>query len=357
MVAAGGRDSGVICPVSAVVVNHNGGDLLGACVQSLLSDGVDEVIVVDNASTDRSIEDLRLTVRGYTAGIAGDGDTGTDTSLSSGPGTGAAGVRVVETGLNLGYGAAANRGIAACRVPDGLVVVCNPDLRLHPGAVASLAGAISSDRTVAIAGPLILELDGSRYPSARRFPSLLDAGMHATLGMLFPHNRFTKRYRMEGGTGDTGVAWGAAGGETNGLPAYGSGGLAGTAEVDWVSGAFFMARRDSLEEIGGFDEDYFMYGEDVDLCWRAHKAGYGVIYVAGAVVTHERAYSTSRHPYRMLVAHHRSTLRFASKRYVGPGSILLVPVSVVLGARLVMALLSQALNTVRHGVPSGRSRK
>jgi N-acetylglucosaminyl-diphospho-decaprenol L-rhamnosyltransferase len=319
----------------------------------LLSDGVDEVIVVDNVSTDGSIEDLRLTVRSHAG--AGDAGPNPNSSSSSGPGTGAADVRVVETGLNLGYGAAANRGIAACGVQDGLVVVCNPDIRLHQGAIVSLASAISSDPTVAIAGPLILAPDGSRYPSARRFPSLLDAGMHATLGLLFPHNRFTKRYRMEGGTGDAGVASGAAGVGSNGSPAYDIGGQGCATEVDWVSGAFFMARKGFLEEIGGFDEDYFMYGEDVDLCWRAHKAGYGVIYVSGAVVTHERAHSTSRHPYRMLMAHHRSTLRFASKRYVGPGSILLVPVSAVLGVRLVMALLNQAISSLRHGVSSGPS--
>ena len=80
-----------------------------------------------------------------------------------------------------------------------------------------------------------------------------------------------------------------------------------------MSGACFLARRRALEELGGFDESYFMYAEDTDLCWRARRAGWGVAYVPGAVVTHLQGVSTARRPYRMLVAHHRSVFRFATR--------------------------------------------
>ena len=174
-----------------------------------------------------------------------------------------------------------------------LVLVSNPDVAVHRGALAALVEVLGADPTLAIAGPRILEADGTRYPSARRFPSLLDAAGHALLGDLAPANRFTRRYRM----GDLDID--------------------AVTEVDWVSGACFLARRRALEELGGFDESYFMYAEDTDLCWRARRAGWGVAYVPDAVVTHLQGVSTARRPYRMLVAHHRSVFRFATRTETG----------------------------------------
>ena len=146
---------------------------------------------------------------------------------------------------------------------------------------------------MAIAGPLVLEPDGTRYPSARRFPSLLEGAGHAIAGRLMPHNRFSRRYRMT---------------EMS---------TTSTTAVDWVSGSCMLVRRKAFEELGGFDESYFMYGEDVDLCWRAHRAGYAVAWVPSASVTHVGGISTRRTPYRMLAAHHRSALRFASRSFLG----------------------------------------
>ncbi len=120
-----------------------------------------------------------------------------------------------------------------------------------------------------------------------------------------------------------------------------------TVPVDWVSGACFMARRRALEELGGFDESYFMYVEDLDLCWRAHRAGWTVAYVPSAVVTHEQGVSTARRPYRMLVAHHRSAFHFASRTAAGWRRVALPAVAVVLAARLTLACARQALGT-RH---------
>ncbi len=293
-------------------MNHNGGELLRNCLSDLIAEQVDEVIVVDNASTDGSAELLEASML-------------------------MAGVRVLQVGLNIGYGAAANRGIAACDAPR--VVVCNPDLRVHRGSIEILSAALESDPTLAVVGPCILEPDGSVYPSARRFPSLVDAGMHAILGMFFPDNKFTRNYRMQDGErmqdGDR-----MQDGENS---VYSS-----PREVDWVSGAFFMARREALEEIGGFDEGYFMYGEDVDLCWRIHQAGYGVAYIPEAVVTHERAYSTRKHPYRMLIEHHRSTMRFASRRYSGFSfALLAVPMAILLATRATIALIQQVVEDLR----------
>jgi N-acetylglucosaminyl-diphospho-decaprenol L-rhamnosyltransferase len=282
-----------------IVVNHNAGETLAAFLASLRAEEVTEVVVVDNASTDGSADDV-----------------GANPS-----------VQVIRTGTNPGYGAGVNRGLAATDAE--LVLVSNPDVSVHPGALAALVRAFAGDGTLAIAGPRILAVDGSRYPSARRFPSPAVAGGHALLGLVAPGNRFTRRYRMEDIDQEA------------------------TSPVDWVSGACFMARRRALDELGGFDESYFMYLEDVDLCWRAHRAGWTVAYVPTAVVTHVQGVSTAGHPYRMLVAHHRSAFRFAARTAEGRHRVALPGVALILAARLALASARQALGTLHRNGPRG----
>ncbi len=279
--------------VGAVVVNHDAGDVLLECIESLQAEGISEIVVVDNASSDGSVHALE----------------GAHPS-----------VRILETGRNLGYGAGANRGLDTLQ--SDVVLVCNPDVSVHRGSVAALKAVLAADRTVAIAGPRIEEPDGSRYPSARRFPSLGDAAGHALLGQWMPGNRFTRRYKME----DVEVST--------------------SSSVDWVSGACFAVRRQAMSELGGFDEAYFMYAEDVDLCWRARRAGWRVVYVPVAVVTHLQGISTSRRPFRMLVAHHTSAFRFASRSTSGWRRVALPAVAVTLAVRLVSAVVRQAFT--RH---------
>ncbi|HEY7946633.1 MAG TPA: glycosyltransferase family 2 protein [Acidimicrobiales bacterium] len=286
-------------PVAAVVVNHDAGASLRSFLATLRAENIGEVIVVDNASSDGSSDDAEAEPT----------------------------VRVVRTGENRGYGAGANRGLAATGAE--LVLVSNPDVAVHRGAVAALAGAFAADPTLAIAGPRILAADGTRYPSARRFPSMTVAAGHVLLGLIAPGNRFSRRYRMADLDG----------------PASPGGDRSTAVAVDWVSGACFMARHTALTELGGFDESYFMYVEDLDLCWRAHRAGWAVAYVPGAVVTHLQGQSTARRPYRMLLAHHRSALHFASRRSDGWRRITLPAVATALGARLVVACARQAFGT------------
>jgi N-acetylglucosaminyl-diphospho-decaprenol L-rhamnosyltransferase len=290
----------VTLSLGAVVVNHDAGEALLACVASLRAEGVGELVVVDNASTDGSVEELE----------------------ESDPAA-----QLLRTGRNLGYGAGANRGLAL--VHSDLVLVCNPDVVVHPGALGVMAAVLSDDPAAGVVGPRILEPDGSRYPSARRFPSWSDALGHALLGALRPSNRFTQRYRMADIVADR------------------------PSPVDWVSGACFLARRRVLEEVGGFDERYFMYLEDTDLCWRLWRAGYRVLYVPGASVSHLQGLSTAKRPYRMLVAHHRSAFRFAVRSTSGWRRAGLPAVALLLIVRLVVLSLRQALSTRRGGARGG----
>jgi N-acetylglucosaminyl-diphospho-decaprenol L-rhamnosyltransferase len=108
-------------------------------------------------------------------------------------------------------------------------------------------------------------------------------------------------------------------------------------EADWVSGAFFVARRTAFDEVGGFDERYFMYVEDVDLCWRLRRAGWAIRYEPAAEIVHTQGLSASQHPYRMLVAHHRSMWRFAWQTATGRERLLLPIVAGGLAARLILA--------------------
>lgn len=280
--------------LSAVVVNYNARDHLLECVRSLREEGVDDVVVVDNDSADGSTWALR----------------------ASDPAA-----RVVETGANLGYGTAANRGAAVAT--GDVVVVCNSDVVFEPGSVKALADALAADPAAGIVGPLVENVDGTVYPSPREFPDLKVAMGHAFLERVAPRNPYTRRYRML----DLDRTRPAA--------------------VDWVSGACFMVRRRAWDDLGGFDESYFMYVEDVYLCWRARRAGWGVRFEPAARVVHVQGVSSDQAPYRMIVEHHRSLLRFHRRTATGFRAALTPFVAVGLGLRAGLACLRRTLLALR----------
>lgn len=275
---------------AAVVVNYESGQSLAGCLVDLRAAGAAELVVVDNGSSDGSLADAVAAV---------------------------ADVEVVVPGRNLGYGAAANRGVAASSAP--LVLICNPDLEVPAPAVEAMVAVLDADPGCALVGPLIRTPSGDRYPSARQFPSMVDAAGHALLGLFAPHNRFTRTYQRSELDG--------AGTEVR--------------RADWVSGACFLVRRTAFEAVGGFDESYFMYFEDVDLCWRLGREGWHVSYAPAAEVTHIQGRSTDRHPYRMILEHHRSLLRFASRSSTGWRRLLLPLVGVGVAIRAGLASLAR----------------
>ena len=282
--------------LAAVVVDHNTGALLTDCVRSLRDDGAAPVVVVENGAPG--------SVSAALGGLAGP-------------------ITTVRPGGNFGYGAGVNRGLAVLAgldPPPEWVLISNSDLVVHPGALAALKAALVARPSWAIVGPRIFDETGNVYPSVRHFPSFSDAAGHALLGVVHPRNRFTRRYNP--GTPE--------GKETE--------------AADWVSGSCFLARRSALEELGGFDEAYFMYNEDMDLCWRAHHAGWGVGFCGAAEVTHIQGVSTARHPYRMMLAHHRSALRFTVRTTSGWRRAALPLAVAVLGLRLVIASIRLALS-------------
>lgn len=200
------------------------------------------------------------------------------------------GGRVLVPGRNLGYGSAANLGAAGATQP--WLVVANPDVEFRPGALDALIAAAARNPAAGALGPAVLNPDGSRYPSARELPSLTQGAGHALLGRVWPTNPWTVRYQRR-------QEWVADAERTAG----------------WLSGACLLLRREAFEDVGGFDERFFMFFEDVDLGERLGKAGWQNVHVPAARVVHAQGTSWRERPAPMLRAHHASAARYLSHRY------------------------------------------
>jgi N-acetylglucosaminyl-diphospho-decaprenol L-rhamnosyltransferase len=235
-------------------------------------------------------------------------------------------VRLLPTGGNIGYGAAANAALADAR--EGWALVANPDIRFEDGAVDELLAAAQRWPRAATLGPAIRTPQGALYPSARDLPSLSTGIGHAALGWLWPANPWTARYRREADA-------------PRERPA------------GWLSGSCFLVDLAAFHSVSGFDPAYFMYFEDVDLAERLTRRGWLHVYVPSAVVTHEGGHATSREPRRMLRVHHTSALRYLSAQYPLPRH---APLRLLLRAGLgVRMLLSYGSDRVSAGAQLQRT--
>jgi len=199
-------------------------------------------------------------------------------------------VTLLHEPLNLGYGGASNRGVM--QFPDHLdwVVICNPDIRVEPDTFEKLLANLEVLPQTAVLGPAIITPSMEVYPSARAIPGIRIGIGHALLGDLWPTNPWSLAY----------------------LGDYTSN---KAQSVGWLSGAFIMIKRSDFDRVGGFDERYFMFFEDVDLGFRIKKAGLRNVYIPSARVHHSGAHATSSREKDMLVAHHRSAEIFLAKLY------------------------------------------
>ncbi|MCW2614029.1 MAG: glycosyl transferase, family 2 [Frankiales bacterium] len=280
-----------------VVVTYSPGESLAAFLDSLDTAVPHEVVLADNGSTD-----------GAPAAAVRDG------------------VRLLETGGNLGYGRAANLGASGFQ--GDWLVVANPDVTWSPGALDDLLAAATRWPHAGCLGPAIRTTDGQLYPSARAFPSLGRGTGHAVFGWWWPGNPWTRAYRAEAGS-----------------PVEGTTG--------WLSGSCMLLRREAFEAVGGFDPSYFMYCEDMDLCRRLGEAGWSSVYVPSAVITHEGGHATSRSAGPMLREHHRALYRYLSRQYAGPAH---APVRAVLAVGLLLRyLLAARVRSVGEGAAPTRS--
>jgi GT2 family glycosyltransferase len=249
----------VSADVSVIVASHNTRAYLERCLRAI--DASHEVIVVDSLSTDGSRELVRDEFRH---------------------------ARLVELDSNPGYGGALNRGIALAS--GTYLILMNGDAWPREGAVERLVTFADSEPRAGVVGPRLVHPDGTLQPSVRGFPTLWRlATEYLFLRWLAPRSRLLNSF-------------------------YGSGfDHAARRDAEFLVGAVLLVRSETLREIGGFDERFFMYNEEVDLCYRARAAGWSVVFWPGAEFVHVGGASTASTWPQMYREQLRSHLRFLHK--------------------------------------------
>jgi hypothetical protein len=285
--------------ISIIIVSYNGREYLRRCLRSLLEHtrGLEyEVVVVDNASRDGSAD---MVAEEFPS------------------------VRLLRRPSNAGLSTALNQGI---RLSGGeMTVLLNPDVELRDNPFPAMAQYLRDHPEVGILGPRILDDDGSLQLSCRRFPAFSVAffNRYSLLTRLFPRNPFSVRYLMTDFD------------------------HSGTAEIDWLSLACWMAPRRLFDEVGFLDEGYFLYNEDVDFCQRVHRAGRKVVYLPEVSVVHRIGGSTSTLPNRSVIERHRSMWRYYRK-YMRRGFLLDGPVLAGIVARCAYTLAFSNVKRLRR---------
>lgn len=259
--------------VTAVLVNYNAGRELRRALESIRAEFEDqpwEAFVVDNASIDGS------------GAIVGEF---------------APQARLVSNTDNVGFARGVNQGVRLASAP--LILIMNPDCRLVAGAVETMAATLETHPSCAIVGPRILNPDGSTQGSARGDPDVFTGlfGRTMLLRRLMPELPISKRNVVP----DAATVHGED-----------------SVTVDWLSGACMLARRDAFEQVDGFDERYFLYWEDADLCRRLRGIGYHVRFVPGATAVHRVAHSSQRARSAAIRAFHESAYLYYAT-HVAPG--------------------------------------
>nr|WP_156227038.1 glycosyltransferase family 2 protein [Corynebacterium comes] len=258
-------------PVAVITVTYSPGRHLAAFLDSLPAATVRgvHVVLADNGSVD---------------GVPEEAASRSDN------------VEFLPTGGNLGYGTGMNAGARhlqplrdAGMIDPEFLLLSNPDVVFGEGTIDELIACARRWPDAAAVGPKIIEEDGSIYPSARAVPTLGSGIGHAVLGQVWPGNPWTRAYRDDADMDTERTA-------------------------GWLSGSCLLVRWDAFDAVGGFDERYFMYMEDVDLGDRFARAGYVNVFCPAATITHARGHVAGKHSDTMLPAHHESAYRFQADR-------------------------------------------
>jgi N-acetylglucosaminyl-diphospho-decaprenol L-rhamnosyltransferase len=284
---------------SVVVLNYNAGPGIVDCLRSV-ADEADELVVVDNASTDGSTEHV----------------------MDSLPGT-----RIVRNDTNRGFAVAANQGVRAAA--GHVVVLLNPDAVAEPGTIDAFVSAIEAHPRAGVVGALVRNPDGTVQPTKRAFPKLRHAAMHGLVGLVWPNNPGTRAYTLADAS------------------------FVQARTVDWVAATAIAIRREAFEAVGGFDESFFFFVEDVDLCRRLGAAGWEVWFEPRARITHVWGGSWTKQPLRFLLMHQRNLYRYFRKYRRGPW--ILASPFVAAGLSLRFVLLAIRWLVTRRSVPKHRS--
>lgn len=271
--------------ISVAIVNYNGGPLVTSAVRSVLRSGVPiEVFVVDNGSRDGSPESLRELARAEPA------------------------MKLIESGRNIGFTRATNLALRQAR--GSYFLLLNPDCVVRPDTLARMLKAMADYPQAAIAGCLIRNPDGTEQAGCRRaVPTPWRTFVRVLkLNKLFPHHpRFRTFLLNQEPLPDK--------------PVF----------VEAISGAFMLARREAVEQIGMLDEGYFLHCDDLDWCMRFRAAGWQILFVPDVEVVHYKGTPSQSRPIFVEWHKHRGMVRFYRKffRHQYPGVLMwLVAVAV-----------------------------
>jgi GT2 family glycosyltransferase len=252
--------------VSVIIVSWNARDFLAECLESLSSDVCRhsmEIIVVDNASTDGSVECVR---KNFPA------------------------VRLIHNAANLGFAKANNIGISASR--GRYLCLVNSDVKVLKDCVTLLIDYLEKHPRIGMAGPHIFGRDGNLQRSCRGFPSVWNMLCRAlALDSMFPKVKVFSGYSLSYWSQDS------------------------LRPVDILSGCFWLIRKEALDEVGGLDESFFMYGEDMDWCKRFWAKGWPLAFVPAAQAIHYGGGSSANAPVRFYIERQRADLWYWKKHH------------------------------------------
>ena len=266
--------------ISVIIVSWNTRELLKGCLNSIRTSGgplVQEVIVVDNASADGSAD---MVAEQYPD------------------------VTLIRSKENLGFARGNNLGIE--RASGSWLALVNSDVVLHPGCFEQLAGYLEAHGEVGLVGPAVVGADGRLQPTWRRLPTIWSTACRSfALDNVLSRQPLLSR-RDPGGEG-----------------------LAQPVEVEVLSGCFWVARREAVAQVGGLDERFFFYAEDIDWCKRFGDAGWKVAYVPKATATHFGGGSSAKAPLRYSIEMLRANLAYWRKHRGVPGVAIFFFLSVM----------------------------
>ena len=240
--------------LSIIIINWNGASLLTRCVETIVSSAPNvsyEVVIIDNASTDDSLDQLRA-------------------SEVTAPMIASNQLRLVFNPENRGFGAANNQAFALTDSP--FVFLLNLDTEVRPGTIDTLIQKLTSDPTIGACGPKLLNTDGTTQTSVYFNPPRV---WHTILSQLWLYRLLPRRMR-----GELLLGWHWSHDRERSVPMLG--------------GAAILAKREMIEQVGGFNERFHMYAEDNEWCWRITQKHWRLVFVPEAIMLHHGAQSSGK---------------------------------------------------------------
>jgi len=284
--------------LSCIVVNYHSSAPLKNCLESVyrtLQKISFEVIIVDNSQSDPGMASLK---QSYPQ------------------------IQVIQNATNVGFAKANNQ--AALSAQGETLLFLNPDTILADQAIEKMVAHLESNPGIGALGPKVLNTDGSLQYSCRRFPTLMTGffNRYSLLSRWFPNNPYTVRYLMKDFSHDE------------------------KREVDWLSGCCLMVPRAVFEKVEGFDEHYFLFNEDIDLCRAIGKNGFKVMYFPLAEITHHVSTSNSKVPVEIIIKRHRGMRHYYAKHH-GKNPLTKIVVNIAITLRCLSQLAFNIFKGIR----------